>query len=84
MELLLQAFHLLLELFHTFQQELVDIVKDNYHRLVPDFVNAVLVERVPKHCHLVELVSEHVPIFDIEEVNEEVDLKHSALNQISR
>lgn len=84
LELFLQPLHLLLELLHALEQELVDVIEYDDNGFVPDLVDAVLVEGVPQHGNFVELVSEHVPVFDIEQVDEKVYFKYSALDQVSR
>lgn len=83
-ELLFQILNFILKLLLTLQEEVVNIIEDNDHGLVPDLVHAVFVEGVAQDGHLVELVPEHVSILYIEQIHKEVDLKHSTLNQVSR
>ena len=52
--------------------------------LVPHLVQIVAIVWVAEFSDLIELISEHVLIVDVVEVNEEVDLVDSSLNEVSR
>ena len=81
-ELLLQAFYLVLEIFDRLDEEFIAVIKDYQHLLASDLVQTVPVVRVAEFGDFVELVAEHVLVPDVIEVDEEVDLVDSSLDEV--
>ena len=83
-ELLFKILELILKLFDWSKTKLVNVVKNYNHWLAFYLIYTIFVVRVVQFSDLIELVTKHVSILDVIEIYEKVNLKDSALNQISR
>jgi hypothetical protein len=81
-ELFLKIFNFVLEISYGLDEELISIIEDDQHLFAPDFVEVISIVRIAEFGDLVEFVPEHISVPDVVEVDEEIDLVYSSLDQI--
>ena len=81
-ELLSEQIHLIFELFHGADEELIHVIEDDDHGFVSKFVEGRVAGGVAEHGDFVEFVSKHVGVFDVEEIDEEVEFEDSTFDEV--
>jgi hypothetical protein len=81
-ELFLEIFNFVLEVPYGLDEKIISIIEDDQHLFAPDFVKAISIVRIAEFSDLVEFIPKHISIPDVVEVDEEIDLVYSSLDQV--
>lgn len=81
-ELVFQEFYLVLELVEGGHEELIDIIQNYYYFTVGQLFYESIVEGEVKVGNLIELISEHIFVFDAEKIDEMVNVKDLSLEEV--
>lgn len=83
-ELFFEALDLFLKFLHGSHEKIIYIIEDDDHWPTFDLIHADLIERIAQESDFVKLISEHVSVFDVEQIYKEIDLENSSFLQVGR